>query len=594
MITEDAGAMGVAWDLETNGVRLTAEAEGGLKVSPRPVFFEELDLLRAGRWFAYPRCEAPLLWACGRRYFYRGEPVMRVEGGSLYRDPTVRILRGGLTLAPTDVEGMAARNRAALDALAEEAMGFISTLWANATAAGRARGVHAAELTACRRGAPRGSTVVRLGCGSFDAVLPAALQEAVARGEAVPQVDTVLCSFSAGKDSTVLLDLCARALPPDSFTVVYADTGYELPSSMELFERVKAKYPALRYVTVRNAQRVETLWDAMGIPSQRMRWCCTVQKTAPIYRALAAGRGGGAFALTFEGTRAAESARRSGYDRVGLSAKTWRSINARPLLRWRAVEVYLYLLAHGLPLNAAYRHGLARVGCAVCPHATQWSEFVVSRVYRAKMQPFEARLRAYAAAGGVEDAARYVDEGKWKLRCTGDRIAPLRDTYLLFTRRDGALRAEMANGRLPWDYFFGVLGRMRTVDGARGVMINGSWHAVASRRLDGGAQELTVTAAGGRAYPLVQRALYKATYCAACGACVAECPTGALRLGEGAGGVRLGVDAARCVHCHRCLTFHAYGCVAAESAHVSAAVGMRRAARLGQDVALKSDNIKKA
>lgn len=38
--------MFIAWDSETNGVRLVAEEEGGLKVSPRPVFFEELDLLR--------------------------------------------------------------------------------------------------------------------------------------------------------------------------------------------------------------------------------------------------------------------------------------------------------------------------------------------------------------------------------------------------------------------------------------------------------------------------------------------------------------------------------------------------------------------
>jgi ferredoxin len=39
--------------------------------------------------------------------------------------------------------------------------------------------------------------------------------------------------------------------------------------------------------------------------------------------------------------------------------------------------------------------------------------------------------------------------------------------------------------------------------------------------------------------------------CRACGACVAACPTGALRLARGRGSVRL-VRPARCTYCGRC------------------------------------------
>lgn len=40
----------ITWDKETGGVRLSSKiVEGTLGVSPRPVFFEELDLLGLNR-----------------------------------------------------------------------------------------------------------------------------------------------------------------------------------------------------------------------------------------------------------------------------------------------------------------------------------------------------------------------------------------------------------------------------------------------------------------------------------------------------------------------------------------------------------------
>ena len=67
----------IVWDPEYNGVRLTMSSKGdALNVSPRPVFWEELDLLGLNaRGWIYPHVEEPLLWACDRRYFYKGEFV---------------------------------------------------------------------------------------------------------------------------------------------------------------------------------------------------------------------------------------------------------------------------------------------------------------------------------------------------------------------------------------------------------------------------------------------------------------------------------------------------------------------------------------
>jgi hypothetical protein len=76
------------WDKPANGVRLTLQSpDDALAVAPRPVFHEELDLLGlpAHGW-RYTPSAAPLLWACDRRYFYKGELVMEAAGGNIY-DP---------------------------------------------------------------------------------------------------------------------------------------------------------------------------------------------------------------------------------------------------------------------------------------------------------------------------------------------------------------------------------------------------------------------------------------------------------------------------------------------------------------------------
>ena len=74
----------VIWDKENNGVCLTMSPSSGeaLNVCPRPVFWEELDFLGLHKiGWKYPHCKEPLLWACDRRYFYKGELILETVGG---------------------------------------------------------------------------------------------------------------------------------------------------------------------------------------------------------------------------------------------------------------------------------------------------------------------------------------------------------------------------------------------------------------------------------------------------------------------------------------------------------------------------------
>ncbi|WP_232220149.1 hypothetical protein [Prevotella falsenii] len=71
----------ITWDKETGGVLLHSRiVDGTLGTSPRPVFWEELDLLKLNELgWKYPHTEAPLLWAINKQYWYLGELMFELK-----------------------------------------------------------------------------------------------------------------------------------------------------------------------------------------------------------------------------------------------------------------------------------------------------------------------------------------------------------------------------------------------------------------------------------------------------------------------------------------------------------------------------------
>ena len=119
----------IEWDKKTGGVVLKRHySNETLSVSPRPVFFEELNLLKLKEFgWDYPECEEPLLWACNKQYFYKGDLVFEVKGANVYDAPTVIFQEGfeKLTLKPVDVKAMIEKNRDEMFLLESEAIEFI-------------------------------------------------------------------------------------------------------------------------------------------------------------------------------------------------------------------------------------------------------------------------------------------------------------------------------------------------------------------------------------------------------------------------------------------------------------------------------------
>ena len=573
----------VIWDSEYNGVRLTMSSKGdALNVSPRPVFWEELDLLGLNRkgWI-YPHVEEPLLWACDRRYFYKGQFVLEVKGGNVFDAPTVVQQEGfeTLTLQPVDMERLRSRNEDTMFIIEHEAMDFINQTYR------RYKNIREVSkknpdldfqqlATSLGKKTKEEHVVVKEDCDSFD-VMP--LSKAEEQGKApilTSNVDIFISSYSGGKDSQVVLDLVSRVVPAEDFVVIYSDTGYELPPSLELYSIVEEyylqKYPSLKFYTAKNHQPVLYYWDKIGIPSRIHRWCCAVMKSAPLSMLVKeiVGKGKQPKVMLFDGVRAEESANRASRSRIGKNVKHNNMINVRPILDWNNTEVYLYLLLNRLPFNDAYRRGLSRVGCAICPYSSTWSEDLCGQLYPDATLPFISKIRQELEVNKVSGVDNYIKSGKWKTRAGGKYNKS--DSTLNFISVSPTFKAILIGAKENLYMWLQVLGEIK--------LIHEDNITKGSLKYKKTIYEFSVTEEGSTiTFVLnnidpkdvvfishVKRVLYKTTYCEHCEVCEVECPTGALKVVP-----RVNVGKDKCVHCLNCLEFHDKGCMVAHSIDTS-------------------------
>ncbi|MBO4777469.1 MAG: phosphoadenosine phosphosulfate reductase, partial [Bacteroidales bacterium] len=131
----------VEWDKETGGVRLNSlHTKDSLGVSPRPVFFEELDLLQLDKLgWKYPHCKEPLMWCCNKSYYYYGELMFEAKGANVYDRATVVFQEGKekVELKPMDMAKMLERCKNEMFLLETEAIEFIRDVYMQYTDASR-------------------------------------------------------------------------------------------------------------------------------------------------------------------------------------------------------------------------------------------------------------------------------------------------------------------------------------------------------------------------------------------------------------------------------------------------------------------------
>ncbi len=581
----------VEWDIETGGVKLSSlHTKNSLGVSPRPVFFEELDLLKLNQLgWEYPHCQEPLLWACNKQYYCCGELVFEVKGANIYDDPTVVFAEGKekLSLQPVDVSAMLEKCSDEMFLAESEAIEFIRDAYVQYSSARKSvEKVKANQMdfealaAKIEKQTKQKMAIVKQDCDSFD-IMP--LENAKQEGKrtyATTKIDVFLASFSGGKDSQVVLDLCSRAIPPQAFEVIYSDTGYELPTSLTLYDEIqqyyKGLYPELRFRIARNHECVLNYWDKIGTPSDTHRWCCSVMKTAPLHKMLKVdGTNKQARVLVFEGSRGEESNRRATYDRIGKGVKHTNVINARPILNWNTTEVYLYIFKYNLQFNQAYRIGKPRVGCLICPFSSEWDDMIVNKFFPKQLEPFITRLKDWSKKRGVTNLDEYIKGHKWKLRASGKFMDV--KTSVNFTSKGKTLVANVFNPQsdiLIWINVLGECNITKNTDCKKvksELKIKRNIYPFEIEYNNTGYKISISNISDATLIGYVKRVIYKSAFCIQCEVCEVECPTGALRIYP-----NFDIDKKKCTHCYKCLSFHERGCVVADSLSMAQEIDFKK------------------
>jgi len=157
-----------------------------------------------------------------------------------------------------------------------------------------------------------------------------------------------LC-LSASMQDAVLIDLATKV--DTGIEVVFIDTGYHFPETLETVEAVRRRYGLnLRMMTV--AHHDEELWKVD--PEN----CCSAVKVGQLDRAL-----NGKLAW-MSGLRRAEADTRATAPIIGRDIRGLVKIN--PIATWTNVDVAGYIADHDVPVNPLLLDGYTSIGCMPC------------------------------------------------------------------------------------------------------------------------------------------------------------------------------------------------------------------------------------
>ena len=469
------------FDPTTGGIILNSTPTNFSK-EPRPVYAQEMDILGFDEYWNYEKQnDRPYMWAEANAYWYRGIQVAKTKGGNLYtapellpvRDESGDVLCSDAKLEPIDIEAMCEANRDLMTIVEE-------------------------------------STVKKI----------------VKEYEKFKnKLDIFHVAFSGGKDSAVLLDLVKKALPKESFVVIFGDTGMEFPDTYAAVEYTKkqCEEDGTPFYIARSHFDPKDSWKIFGPPSRTLRWCCSVHKSTPqtIKMREIVGRNNYT-GLDFVGVRKHESVARSTYEYENFGKKQKGQYSFNPILEWTSAEVWLYMYKNNIYINDAYKKGNPRVGCLCCPMASSTGNFFSHYNYAEEVDDYVSIIRSMNSWDTNEkDLKSYVVSGGWISRRSGRGVIDNRLRYHE-KHENGKLIIELIEPNSTWEEW------MKTADislfphdihkQSSGVVFTFDESCFKSNPTKG---------------KFIRQALKKAAYCVGCRVCETNCVGGHISFSEG-------------------------------------------------------------
>ncbi len=486
------------FDEETGGILLNSSPTVFSK-EPRPVYAPELDLFGFDRYWKYDKqSDVPYMWAESSQYWYRGKAVAKLKGGSLYEVPEIILAQdthGNILypeqdnkpLRPIDISTMVKKNRDLMDII-------------------------------------ENTTVKKI----------VAIYEKYKK-----KLDIFHVAFSGGKDSAVLLDLVKRALPKESFVVIFGDTGMEFPDTYEAVRVTKEQCnnEGVPFYISRSHFDPHDSWKIFGPPARVLRWCCSVHKSTPQTLKLREITGKNDYVgMDFVGVRKHESVARSEYtyENYGKKQKGQYSFNA--ILEWTSAEIWLYIFTHNIYVNAAYKKGNSRAGCLFCPMGGNKGDFVQYHSYPEEVSAYIELIKSMddRDKGNSEALSSYVSQGGWNARKNGRDLTIAAHQKYKDEVKNGKLNIKVLNPSTDWRQWIKTLGDIpfkfefkQTEDG----------------------YEVSCDAKNIKEYPKeikrFKQVFRKAAYCTGCRVCETNCRNGCISFDGG-------LEIKNCIHCGQC------------------------------------------
>lgn len=381
--------------------------------------------------------------------------------------------------------------------------------------------------------------------------------------------ESIVISFSGGKDSTVTADLVTKALSNPSLVHIFGNTTLEFPSTIEYANRFRDSHPLAIFQIAKNDEQVfYDVCEDIGPPARMMRWCCSMFKTGPITRIINSLYRSQQI-LTFYGIRKSESVSRSKYNRIeddSESVKIQQQTVASPIFFWKDIDIWLYILAEGIDFNSAYRLGYDRVGCWCCPNNNQRAQFL-SRIYMPdESKKWRKFLIDFANKIGKPDPEIYVDSGKWKARQGGNGLASAGDVKIRFTNCTTEDHAKIYRLVRPFDDeligMFVPFGRVAPELGKKllretivlDARTNVPILSIQPFNQDGYDYAVKVRTMNVADHEEIQRMvgyqIRKFNACRKCLKCESLCRAGAISIV----GDYYFIDPDKCIHCKKCMT----------------------------------------